>query len=35
VHCRAIARNEFKKYRDNEYARGVDAEKATEVVGSR
>ncbi|MBI1359494.1 MAG: acyl-CoA dehydrogenase [Alphaproteobacteria bacterium] len=35
VHCRAIARNEFKKYRDNAYAKDVDAEKQTEVVGSR
>ena len=35
VHCRAIARNEFKKYRDNAYAAEVAAEKATEVVGSR
>ncbi len=35
VHCRAIARNEFKKYRDNAYAQEVAAEKYTEVVGSR
>ena len=35
VHCRAIARNEFKKYRDNAYAQDVAAEKMTEVVGSR
>ncbi len=35
VHNRAIARNEFKKYRDNAYAAQVAAEKATEVVGSR
>jgi alkylation response protein AidB-like acyl-CoA dehydrogenase len=35
VHCRAIARNEFKKYRDNAYAAEVAAEKYTEVVGSR
>jgi len=35
VHCRAIARNEFKKYRDNAYAAEVAAEKMTEVVGSR
>jgi len=35
VHCRAIARNEFKKYRDNAYASEVAAEKMTEVVGSR
>jgi alkylation response protein AidB-like acyl-CoA dehydrogenase len=35
VHCRAIARNEFKKYRDNEYARSVEAERQTQVVGSR
>ncbi len=35
VHNRAIARNEFKKYRDNAYAKSVDAEKQTEVVGSR
>ena len=35
VHNRAIARNEFKKYRDNAYAADVAAEKATEVVGSR
>jgi hypothetical protein len=33
VHNRAIARNEFKKYRDNEYASKVDADKAVE--GSR
>ncbi|MEM6625706.1 MAG: acyl-CoA dehydrogenase family protein [Pseudomonadota bacterium] len=35
VHCRALARSEFKKYRDNSYAKAVDAEKMTEVVGSR
>jgi len=35
VHCRAIARNEFKKYRDNAYAQDVALEKMTEVVGSR
>ena len=35
VHNRTIARLEFKKYRDNEYAKQVDAEKQTEVVGSR
>ena len=35
VHCRAIARNEFKKYRDNAYSAQVAADKATEVVGSR
>jgi alkylation response protein AidB-like acyl-CoA dehydrogenase len=35
VHCRAIARNEFKKYRDNAYAAEVATEKYTEVVGSR
>ena len=35
VHNRTIARQEFKKYRDNEYARQVDEEKETEVVGSR
>ncbi len=35
VHNRAIARNEFKKYRDNTYGKTVDAEKMTEVVGSR
>lgn len=35
VHCRAIARNEFKKYRDNAYAAEVAAEKMTEVVGAR
>jgi acyl-CoA dehydrogenase len=35
VHCRAIARNEFRKYRDNSYSKAVDAEKQTEVVGSR
>ena len=35
VHCRAIARNEFRKYRDNSYAKATDAEKETEVVGSR
>ncbi|MEE2879304.1 MAG: acyl-CoA dehydrogenase family protein [Pseudomonadota bacterium] len=35
VHNRTIARLEFKKYRDNEYARQVDEEKQTEVVGSR
>jgi alkylation response protein AidB-like acyl-CoA dehydrogenase len=35
VHCRAIARNEFKKYRDNAYAAEVALEKMTEVVGSR
>jgi len=34
VHNRAIARNEFKKYRDNEYAAKVDAEKKTEGVRS-
>ncbi len=33
VHNRAIARNEFKKYRDNEYAAKVDADK--KVEGSR
>jgi acyl-CoA dehydrogenase len=33
VHNRAIARNEFRKYRDTAYARQVDAEKAVE--GSR
>ena len=35
VHCRAIARSEFKKYRDNTYAKAADAERYTEVVGSR
>jgi alkylation response protein AidB-like acyl-CoA dehydrogenase len=35
VHCRAIAKNEFRKYRDNAYAKAVDAEKQTEVVGAR
>ncbi len=35
VHNRAIARNEFKKYRDNTYGTGVDTERQTEVVGSR
>tara|TARA_X000000950_G_scaffold108205_1_gene136340 strand:- start:44800 stop:46116 length:1317 start_codon:yes stop_codon:yes gene_type:complete len=35
VHCRAIARNEFRKYRDNSYGKTVEAEKMTEVVGSR
>ncbi len=35
VHNRAIARSEFKKYRDNTYGKAVDAEKMTEVVGSR
>ena len=35
VHCRAIARNEFRKYRDDNYGVSVDAEKMTEVVGSR
>ncbi len=34
VHNRAIARNEFKKYRDNEYSAKVDAEKKTEGVRS-
>jgi alkylation response protein AidB-like acyl-CoA dehydrogenase len=33
VHNRAIARNEFKKYRDNEYASKVEAENRT--AGSR
>jgi acyl-CoA dehydrogenase len=33
VHNRAIARNEFKKYRDNEYASKVEAENKT--AGSR
>ena len=35
VHNRTIARQEFKKYRDNAYGQQVDAEKQTEVVGSR
>lgn len=35
VHCRAIARNEFKRYMDNSYGKSVDSEKQTEVVGSR
>ena len=35
VHCRAIARNEFRKYRDSSYGKSVEAEKMTEVVGSR
>ena len=35
VHCRSIAKNEFRKYRDTSYAAQVDAEKMTEVVGSR
>lgn len=35
VHCRSIARNEFRQYRDADYGKAVDAEKATEVVGSR
>jgi alkylation response protein AidB-like acyl-CoA dehydrogenase len=33
VHNRAVARNEFKKYRDNEYSAKVDADK--QVEGSR
>ncbi len=33
VHQRAVARNEFKKYRDNAYAAKVDADRAVE--GSR
>ena len=33
VHNRAIARNEFKKYRDNEYSAKVDTENKT--AGSR
>ena len=33
VHNRAVARNEFKKYRDNEYAAKVEADK--KVEGSR
>jgi acyl-CoA dehydrogenase len=35
VHCRAIARSEFKKYRDNAYSDAVNSERYTEVVGSR
>lgn len=35
VHCRSIARNEFRKYRDVSYGEKVDSEKMTEVVGSR
>ncbi|MFC6197374.1 acyl-CoA dehydrogenase family protein [Ponticaulis profundi] len=35
VHCRTIAHNEFRKYRDKNYGKTVDAEKMTEVVGSR
>ena len=35
VHCRAIARNEFRKYRDTSYGAAVDAEKFTESVGAR
>ena len=34
VHNRAIARNEFKKYRDNSYASKVEAERKTEGVRS-
>src|ERR1700754_598413 len=34
VHNRAIARNEFKKYRDNEYSSKVEAERKTEGVRS-
>ena len=34
VHNRAIARNEFKKYRDNEYAAKVEAERKMEGVRS-
>jgi alkylation response protein AidB-like acyl-CoA dehydrogenase len=34
VHNRAIARNEFKKYRDNEYTAKVEAERKTEGVRS-
>jgi alkylation response protein AidB-like acyl-CoA dehydrogenase len=32
VHNRAIARNEFKKYRDNSYAAKVEAESKTQGV---
>ena len=35
VHCRSLARSEFRKYRDTNYGKSVDAEKMTEVVGSR
>ena len=35
VHCRSIARNEFRKYRDTSYGAKVDAEKAVETVGAR
>lgn len=35
VHARAIARNEFRKYRDANYGKSVDAEKFTESVGAR
>ena len=35
VHCRSLARSEFRKYRDPSYGKSVDAEKMTEVVGSR
>ena len=35
VHARAIARNEFRKYRDTNYGASVDAEKFTENVGAR
>lgn len=35
VHCRSIARNEFRKYRDASYGSKVDAEKAVETVGAR
>ena len=34
VHNRAIARNEFKKYRDNEYTAKVESERKTEGVRS-
>jgi alkylation response protein AidB-like acyl-CoA dehydrogenase len=34
VHQRAVARNEFKKYRDNAYSAKVDQEKKTEGVRS-
>ena len=34
VHNRAVARNEFKKYRDNEYSAKVEAERKTEGVRS-
>ncbi len=35
VHCRSIARNEFRQYRNNAYNAQTDAEKLTEVVGNR